>query len=202
MVKIGIIGGSGLDNPNILEDASDLDVETEFGKPTSSLKIGKIKGVDVVLIARHGREHTVSPTGVNFRANIRALKDQGCTHILATTAVGSLREEIDRGHLVILDQFIDFTRLRKLTFHEYFEPGNAKHTPMADPFNDFLRQELIKTCRDLKLTHHEKGRITNMEGSVTFNCPKCGKSEIVRCTDCRKIAAKYKCSECGFTGPN
>lgn len=164
MVKIGIIGGSGLDNPNILESAKDIEVNTSFGKPSSSLKTGKIKGIDVVLLARHGREHTIPPTQVNFRANIQALKDQGCTHILATTACGSLREEIERGHLVILDQFIDFTRHRKVTYYEEFEPGKMKHTPMADPFNEDLRQVLIKTCREQKLFCHEKGTVVTIEG--------------------------------------
>ena len=99
MVKIGIIGGSGLDNPDILKDVKEIKVKTPYGKPTSDLKIGKIHDVEVVLIARHGREHTIPPTQVNYRANIQALKDQGCTHILETTACGSLREEIDRGEL-------------------------------------------------------------------------------------------------------
>ncbi|MBW2992398.1 S-methyl-5'-thioadenosine phosphorylase [Candidatus Woesearchaeota archaeon] len=164
MVKIGIIGGSGLDNPEILEEVEDIEVDTPFGKPSSKLKIGKIKGIDVVLLARHGREHTIPPTQVNFRANIRALKDQGCTHILATTACGSLRDEIDRGHLVILDQFIDFTRHRKVTYHEEFEPDKMHHTPMADPFNENLRQALIKTCRELKIFCHEKGTVVTIEG--------------------------------------
>ncbi|MBU1704691.1 MAG: S-methyl-5'-thioadenosine phosphorylase [Nanoarchaeota archaeon] len=164
MVKIGIIGGSGLDNPDILEDAKDIDVDTSWGKPSSSLKVGKINGVDVVLLARHGREHTIPPTQVNLRANIQALKDQGCTHILATTAVGSLREEIDRGDLVIVDQFIDFTRLRNLTFHEHFEPNKPIHTPMAEPFDDKLRQILIKKCKKLKLRHHDKGTVITIEG--------------------------------------
>jgi 5'-methylthioadenosine phosphorylase len=164
MVKIGIIGGSGLDNPDILEDAKDLDVDTSFGKPSSSLKVGKIKGVDVVLIARHGREHTIPPTQVNFRANIQALKDQGCTHILATTACGSLREEIDRGHLVILDQFIDFTRHRAITFHEKFEPDKPAHCPMAEPFSAEIRALLIKKCKELKLFCHEKGTVITIEG--------------------------------------
>ena len=146
MVKIGVIGGSGLDNPNILQNAKDIEVTTPYGKPSSLLKIGKIKGTDVVLISRHGREHTIPPTQVNFRANIYALKKQGCTHILATTACGSLKEEIDRGHLVILDQFIDFTRHRKITFHEHFTDG-PKHTPMAEPFNLNLRKLLICLIR-------------------------------------------------------
>lgn len=84
-----------------------------MGAPSSPLKLGQIAGTDVALLGRHGREHTIPPTQVNYRANIQALKDIGCTHILATTAVGSLREEIFRGDLVIIDQFIDFTKQRK-----------------------------------------------------------------------------------------
>jgi 5'-methylthioadenosine phosphorylase len=128
------------------------------------MKIGKIHNVDVVLIARHGRKHTIPPTQVNYRANIQALKDEGCTHILATTACGSLREEIGRGDLVILDQFIDFTRLRKISFFEEFPPGDAKHTAMAYPFSGELRQLLIKTARELNLKYHEKGTVITIEG--------------------------------------
>ena len=164
MVKIGIIGGSGLDNPDILEDVREENADTPYGKPSSSLKIGKIKSVDVVLIARHGREHTIPPTQVNFRANISALKEAGCTHILATTACGSLREEIDRGHLVILDQFIDFTRHRDITFHKEFEPHKPTHCPMAEPFDKNLRELLIKTSKELKLFCHEKGTVITIEG--------------------------------------
>ncbi|MBD3309832.1 S-methyl-5'-thioadenosine phosphorylase [Candidatus Woesearchaeota archaeon] len=164
MVKIGIIGGSGLDDPEILENSFEKDSDTGYGKPSSTLKTGKVKDVDVVLIARHGREHTIPPTQVNFRANIQALKDEGCTHILATTAVGSLREEIDRGHLVVLDQFIDFTRHRPITFHEKFESHKPAHSPMSDPFDEDLRQMLIKTCKKLKLFCHENGTVVTIEG--------------------------------------
>ncbi|MFX1568807.1 MAG: S-methyl-5'-thioadenosine phosphorylase [Promethearchaeota archaeon] len=164
MVKIGIIGGSGLDNPDILTDVQELNVDTSYGKPTSSLKLGKISNVDVVLIARHGREHTIPPTQVNYRANIQALKDQGCTHILATTACGSLREQIGRGDLVILDQFIDFTRLRKVSFFEKFEPGDMKHTPMAYPYSEELRNLLIESARELNLRYHKNGTVVTIEG--------------------------------------
>ncbi len=164
MVKIGIIGGSGLDDPDILKDAKDIEVETPYGKPTSPLKSGKINDVEVFLIARHGREHTIPPTQVNYRANIQALKDQGCTHILATTACGSLRAEIERGDLVILDQFIDFTRLRKVSFFEEFAPGDMKHTPMADPYNEDLRKILNDTAKELNIKHHEKGCVVTIEG--------------------------------------
>ena len=164
MVKIGIIGGSGLDNPEILQDAQDLDVETKYGKPSSLLKVGKISGAEVVLLARHGREHTIPPTQVNNQANIQALKDIGCTHIIATTACGSLKKEIGRGDFVVLDQFIDFTRLRKLSFHDSFEPGKIVHTPMAEPFNKELRSVLYGTAKELDLKCHFKGTVVTIEG--------------------------------------
>ena len=165
MTKIGIIGGSGLDNPDILKNAEDKEVDTPYGKPSSPLKIGKIQGVDIVLLARHGREHTVPPTKVNNRANIDALKQAGCTHILATTACGSLREEIKRGDLVILDQFIDFTRHRHISFYDKFKPHKPTHCPMAEPFDQELRKHLVKSCEELKLRHHKKGTVITIEGA-------------------------------------
>ncbi|MDP6670646.1 MAG: S-methyl-5'-thioadenosine phosphorylase [archaeon] len=166
MDVIGIIGGSGLDNPDILKNAKDLEVETPYGKPSSALKIGEIGGKKVCMIARHGREHKIPPTQVNFRANIQALKDQGVSHILATTACGSLRKEIERGDLVILDQFIDFTRHRKITYYEEFPAGgeNAKHTAMPDPFSEEMRKVLIETAKELKIKFHEKGTVITIEG--------------------------------------
>ena len=162
MVKIGIIGGSGLDNLDILENALSKEVDTPYGKV--SLTIGKIKEADVVLLARHEKEHTIPPTHVNFRANIQALKDEGCTHIIATTAVGSLRENIERGDLVILDQFIDFTRHRSITFYEKFPAHDAKHTAMAEPFDNNLRNVLIGSCKELGIKCHEKGTVVTIEG--------------------------------------
>src|SRR3990167_3242186 len=149
MAKIGIIGGSGLDDPEILKDAKEIEVKTPYGNPSSPLSIGKINGIDVVILARHGRKHTIPPTQINFRANIHALKEQGCTHIIATTACGSLQEHIGRGDFVIVDQFIDFTRHRQITFHEQFAPHKMIHTPMAEPFSKELRTALIKTCEEL-----------------------------------------------------
>ena len=166
MVKIGIIGGSGLDDPKILKNVEKIEVNTHYGKPSSALTVGKIKDIDVVILARHGRKHTIPPTQVNFRANIQALKEQGCTHILATTACGSLRQEIGRGDFVILDQFIDFTRHRKVTYYEEFPAGgeNAKHTAMPDPFSEELRKALIAASKELKLKFHEKGTVVTIEG--------------------------------------
>lgn len=163
MVKIGIIGGSGLDDPDIMQDPQRVEVDTEFGKPSSSLLTGRIGGVETVLLARHGRKHQFSPTQVNNRANIMALKMAGVTHILATTACGSLRTEIDRGHLVILDQFIDFTRFRKNTFFASFEKG-VHHTAMAHPFDEKLRDILFDTGKELGLKLHPRGCVVTIEG--------------------------------------
>ena len=164
MAVIGIIGGSGLDNPEFFKDAEDKKVSTRYGEPSSLLKCGSIDGVKVALLARHGREHTIPPTEVNYRANIFALKEAGCDHILATTAVGSLREEILRGDLVIIDQFIDFTKQRKMTFHDSFEPHNPVHTAMADPYDERLRKILIAECKNLSFPFHEKGTVVTIEG--------------------------------------
>jgi 5'-methylthioadenosine phosphorylase len=161
---IGIIGGSGLDNPEFFLNSRDENVSTAFGEPSSPLKHGVIEGVQVVLLARHGREHTIPPSQVNYRANISALKKAGCGYIIATTAAGSLREEIHRGDLVIVDQFIDFTKQRKMSFHESFEPHNPVHAPMADPYDGRLRKILIDECKALNYPFHEKGTVVTIEG--------------------------------------
>lgn len=163
MVKIGIIGGSGLDDPDIVQDPRVLEVETEYGKPSSDLQMGTIEGVATVLLARHGRQHQFSPTQVNNRANIAALKEAGVTQIIATTACGSLKPEIDRGHLVVLDQFIDFTRFRKNTFFESFEDG-AHHTAMAHPFDAPLSEKLFAAAYELGIPVHKKGCVVTIEG--------------------------------------
>ena len=164
MAIIGIIGGSGLDNPDIFSNPRDEKISTPYGEPSSPLKYGNIEGVEVILLARHGREHTIPPTQVNYRANITALKSMGCSHIIATTAVGSLREEIRRGDLIIIDQFIDFTKQRKMTFQESFEPHKPVHTPMADPYDNRLRNILVSACKDLNYPFHEKGTVITIEG--------------------------------------
>jgi 5'-methylthioadenosine phosphorylase len=164
MTKIGIIGGSGLDNPNILDNPQDHAVCTHWGAPSADLRFGQIASVEVVLLARHGREHTVAPTHVNYRANIQALKDAGCTHVLASTAVGSLRAEIQRGHLVIIDQFIDFTKQRAMSFHESFAPHQPVHTPMAEPFDPTLRALLIDGCARQGFDFHPTGTVITIEG--------------------------------------
>jgi 5'-methylthioadenosine phosphorylase len=163
MPKIGIIGGSGLDDPQLLEEPEEIAAETAFGAPSSLLTLGKIAGVAVVILARHGRRHQFSPTQVNYRANIQALKDQGVTHILATSACGSLRSRIERGDFIIVDQFIDFTKHRQATFFDSFENG-AGHTAMAEPFDPGLRKVLFETAGELGYRAHDGGTMVTIEG--------------------------------------
>ena len=164
MAKIAIIGGTGLENPEILKNADEISVETPYGNTSSTFLTGTIEGVEVALLSRHDRDHSISPIQINNRANIHAIKELGCTHIIATTACGSLREEIKRGDFVILDQFIDFTRRRDLTFYEDFKEGNLHHTAMADPFSRELRELLIVNSRSLGLSFHEQGTVITIEG--------------------------------------
>lgn len=162
-MTIGIIGGSGLDNPDILKDAMTIEVDTPYGKPTSPLRIGSIGKNRVILIARHGVNHQFSPTEVNYRANIYALNQQGANCVVATTACGSLRNEIGRGDFVVLDQFIDFTKRRVSTFYDSFANG-AFHTPTAEPFDSELRKHIFSCADRLGLKCHPKGTVITIEG--------------------------------------
>ncbi len=159
-VKIGIIGGSGLDDPKILLNTKELEIKTPYGKPASKLLEGKITDKSIVILARHGKMHNFSPTLVPYRANIWALKLVGCTHILATTACGSLKEKMKPGDFVFIDQFIDFTKHRQLTFFE----DKPVHTSMAEPFDQNLRKLLVKTAHKLKLSYHAAGTMITIEG--------------------------------------
>ncbi len=143
-----------------MRDSREVAIDTPYGKPSSLLKTGRIEGVETVILARHGTGHSIYPTGVNYRANIHALKEIGCTHVLATTAVGSLREEIKPGDLVFVDQFIDQTKHRPLTFHD----EAVVHTPMADPFCPKLSAVLADSAVALGLRHHVKGTVVTIEG--------------------------------------
>lgn len=112
---------------------------------------GKISGIDCVLLARHGRKHSIMPSNVNYRANIWALKNLGCTHVIVTTATGSLQEHIRPGDIVILDSFIDRTTKRQQTFYDGKElsPVGVCHLPMEPSFCEKTRDVLIKTACDL-----------------------------------------------------
>jgi len=160
MVKIAIIGGSGLDDPQIIKDPVEKEANNIFGQPSSELTCGKINGIDVVILARHGKGHGIMPTKVNNLANLYALKEEGCTHILAATAVGSLREEIKPGNLAFPSQFIDFTRHRNLTFFT----DKVVHTPMSQPYDKRLTDILCKTCDELGYKYNRDVTVITIEG--------------------------------------
>lgn len=127
---IGIIGGSGLYAMSGIEDAQWITIETPWGEPSDAILCGRIGEVKVRFLPRHGRGHPISPSELNSRANIDALKRAGCTDILAISAVGSLREELEPGRFAIVEQFIDRTQGRPSTF---FTSGFVTHVSMADP---------------------------------------------------------------------
>jgi 5'-methylthioadenosine phosphorylase len=164
MTKIGLIGGSGLEKLNLFQNPEEIRIKTPYGHPSSTFLKGEIGKNMVYILSRHGRNHTITPTQVNNRANINALQELECDYIIATTACGSLRQEIQRGHIVIPDQFIDFTRKRNNTFHEVFEPGSPIHAAMPDPFSKTLRELMIAAAIDLGLAFHPSGTIVTIEG--------------------------------------
>ena len=163
-MKIGIIGGSGMEKWDILNDVYELkNIETPYGNPSSKIKVGNFKGSEVYIISRHGENHEITPTHVNNRANIYSFIKLECKYVIATTAAGSLKENVAPGDFVIIDQFIDFTKFRKNTFYDNFKNG-IKHESMADPFSKTLRQYLINSCEELNLKHHKKGTVITIEG--------------------------------------
>jgi len=165
-VKVGIIGGSGFYKLDALKNPVEKTVKTPFGDPSDSLFIGTISDVDCVVLARHGRNHGVMPTNVNNRANIWALKEEGCTHLIVSTACGSLKEEISPGNLVLLDQFIDRTTKRAQTFYDGtcdLYPGIC-HLPVAEPFCQLTRSCLEKAAKETNVVMHSKGTCVTIEG--------------------------------------
>lgn len=161
---IGIIGGTGLENSNILVNPQKQKITTQYGDPSSEILTGEIKGKKVAIITRHGSEHTITPTNVNNRANITALKQIGCECIIATTACGSLQEHVKPGDFVLADQFIDFTKHRVSTFFDKFNPGEMQHCPMAEPYSTELRDLLSKAAKNIGVEVHKKGTVVTIEG--------------------------------------
>lgn len=170
-IKIGIIGGSGLEDlaKRVLTDPTVIEkdqVQNDFGVPSDKIYLGNISGVPVALLSRHGPGHRVSPTNVNYRANLEALKSLGCTHILASTACGSLSESIGRGQLVIPDSFIDRTNSRKGTF---FDGTSSKypgvcHVPMEPAFHPATAEALAQAGKALGQSVKTGGTIVSIEG--------------------------------------
>lgn len=158
---IGIIGGSGLYQVDGLEDAQWISIDTPWGKPSDDLLIGYINGVKFVFLPRHGRGHRLSPTDLNSRANIDALKRAGCTDIVSISAVGSLREDLPPGRFVIADQFIDRTFARPKSF---FGEGMVAHVSMADPVCPRLSAMAAEAARAAGAEVSEGGTYLAMEG--------------------------------------
>jgi 5'-methylthioadenosine phosphorylase len=161
-VKIGLIGGSGLGE--LLTSATETrqhDIETPFGKPSSAVAEVMWEGVSVFTLSRHGPGHLFNPSQVPFRANIFALKQLGCTHIIATGAVGSLREEMKPRDLVVVDQVIDKTSRRAATFYDHA----AVHVDFAEPFCPVLRRMLLEEgAGATPYKVHNRGCYVCMEG--------------------------------------
>lgn len=158
---IGIIGGSGLEDPKILKNAKEVKLETPFGKH-SPITVGEISGRKVALLSRHGRKHELSPSKVNYRANIWALKELGCKYALASSACGSLREEIKPGDFVLPNQFIDRTFRRENTFFD--REGKVVHLPMAEPFCRKLRKLILDEAKKLGYRTHLDKTVITIEG--------------------------------------
>jgi 5'-methylthioadenosine phosphorylase len=158
---IGIIGGSGLYNIEGLTETRWEKVETPWGAPSDELLIGQFNGIKTVFLPRHGRGHKISPSGLNYRANIDALKRVGVTDIISLSAVGSLKEELPPGHFVIVDQFIDRSFAREKSF---FGAGCVAHVSMAHPTCPRLGDALEASARELGLPVTRGGTYLVMEG--------------------------------------
>lgn len=160
-VVVGVIGGTGLgDALGMLGGGETRAVETPFGSPSGPITLGEVEGTPVALLARHGPGHLLNPSAVPYRANVWALKSLGVTHILASGAVGSLREEIAPRNLVIPDQVIDRTFRRAGTFFEEI----AVHVELATPFCNSLRSVLVKAGTGIPTRVHQGGTYVCMEG--------------------------------------
>lgn len=157
---LGIIGGSGLYDLS-MDNARWQTVESSFGAPSDQLRFGDIAGLPVVFLPRHGRGHVCSPTSINYRANIDALKRAGVTDVISLSAVGSLREDLPPGTFVIVDQFIDRTYAREKSF---FGTGCVGHVPFAHPVSPVLAKAAAKALADEGIPHHIGGTYVVMEG--------------------------------------
>jgi 5'-methylthioadenosine phosphorylase len=159
--EIGIIGGTGVYDPQFLKNSEDVKLHTPYGAPSDSITIGRLKGKTIAFIPRHGKKHTIRPTDVNSRANIYALKQLGVQWILAPTTVGSLKEDFKPGHVVFVDQFIDRTTKREQSF--YTGP-QVCHISVAEPMCPKLRKILIKMADEMKISYHKTGTYVCIEG--------------------------------------
>ena len=160
MPTIAIIGGTGIYNPDTFELIEEVFPDTPYGKPSDRILIGKITGVEVAFLHRHGTTTPYPPHKVPYKANMWALKELGCKYIISACAVGSLQEEFAPGDLVIADQFIDFTKKRDYT---YFD-DRIVHISIPEPFCPYLNGIFKDAADKLALTYHMGGRYLCIEG--------------------------------------
>ncbi len=160
-IKIGVIGGSGIYDMEGLAEIDEIKIDTPFGSPSDKYIIGTLNNTKVAFLPRHGRQHHLLPSELNYRANIYGFKAMGVTHILSITAVGSLQEHLAPLDIVIPDQLIDRTYQRESTF---FGDGVVAHVPFADPFCPQLSDLLYETASQSKATVHRGGTFVTIEG--------------------------------------
>jgi 5'-methylthioadenosine phosphorylase len=161
---IGVIGGSGLYRMEGMTEVEEVRVPTPFGDPSDAITIGKVAGVPMAFLPRHGRGHRISPTEIPARANIWALKSLGVEWVISVSAVGSLREDIAPRDLVIPDQLFDRTKSR---VNSFFERGIVVHCTFADPFCPMLSKLLLDSAREMEdVTVHQGGTYVCMEGPL------------------------------------
>ena len=158
---IGVIGGSGVYQLDGLANTRWETVPSSFGEPSDQLLFGELDGQQLVFLPRHGRGHRHSPSDINYRANIDAMKRAGVTDIISVSAVGSLKHEYAPGHFVLVDQFIDRTFAREKSF---FGKGCVAHVSMAHPVSTRIGDALEEACRELGLPHSRGGTYMTMEG--------------------------------------
>ena len=159
--RIGVIGGSGLYQMESLKEVREIAVSTPFGKPSGKFILGTLEGIPIAFLARHGQGHTLLPSEINYRANLFALKKLGVERILSVSAVGSMKEAIAPGHIVLPSQFYDLTKGRKSTF---FGEGIVAHVSLADPICLELAGIVAEASRAVGATIHRGGTYLCMEG--------------------------------------
>ncbi|MBK8179886.1 MAG: S-methyl-5'-thioadenosine phosphorylase [Planctomycetes bacterium] len=158
---VGVIGGSGLYAMDGLEEVREISLSTPFGAPSDAYVTGRLGGIEMVFLPRHGRGHRIQPSDLNFRANIWGFKQLGVTRILSVSAVGSMQEHIKPGDFVVIDQFVDRTRHRPDTF---FGGGVVAHVMFADPVCADVRRALVASAKSSAVMVHDGGTYLNMEG--------------------------------------
>jgi 5'-methylthioadenosine phosphorylase len=158
---LAVIGGSGLYEMSGLSDVQSVEVTTPFGEPSSAVIRGRLGDTTMLFLPRHGKGHLIPPSSINYRANICALKQLGATHLLAISAVGSMKEHIAPGDLVVIDQFIDLTKKRVSTF---FDEGIAAHVSFADPICPLMAEALEAAAKTTGAKVHRGGTYVCIEG--------------------------------------